>query len=166
MVTDPVMVLHDQGLSARQIAERTGRTRNAIIGHIYRVKRRGPPKPPSIIDRETVLAAFDTHGGNLAAVARELGITEAKLRHHGFRGRKIERTNLAKDPNTRAVLAAIDRSGLSDVEVAKAVGLGRTTIRTWRKGRKGHKFLLECVMALMEKTPPVISRGCPMSGCA
>lgn len=42
------MDMHRQGLSPRQIALRTGRTRNAVIGYIWRWKRRGgPPSKPA-----------------------------------------------------------------------------------------------------------------------
>lgn len=153
---DEVMDLHAQGLTAREISERTGRTRNAIIGYIWRVKRRGPPrvtKPrptPAMVD-EAVRAS----GGNLSAAARELNVCRKTLWDMGYRGLPFVKINRAKDPETYSLILAIDMSGLSDSRIAELVEMGGSTIRNWRYGKKSASpFLAQCVRTVLAQNAP------------
>ena len=152
MSIDPIMDLHYRGASARQIADRVGKTRNAVLGHIWRYKKRGAPLAPlpELPPHDVIMAAL---GGGVARAAKKLGVSEYRLRKAGYTSPRPKR-NLSNDPLTRATLMAIDASGISDMRVAEDVGLGITTISGWRRGSKGHKFLLECVMEYLKKNTP------------
>lgn len=61
--------------------------------------------------------------------------------------------NLATDPATRDAVDRINRSGVSDPELAARVGIDPRTIRNWRAGRHvGQPFLLECVREALTAT--------------
>lgn len=61
------MELYRQGLSYREISARVGRTRNSVIGVVWRYKKRGGPPPgtidipPDVIDM-VKLNAFNAYG--------------------------------------------------------------------------------------------------------
>lgn len=43
--------------------------------------------------------------------------------------------NKAADPITRAVIDAVDRSGLLDVDIAEKAGVSQRLLHIWRSGR-------------------------------
>jgi hypothetical protein len=53
---------------------------------------------------------------------------------------------LTTDPATRAALEAVNASGLTDWEVAEAVGIYPSTLSRWRGGATGRPFLVQCVL--------------------
>lgn len=148
MPSDPVMDLHAQGLSAREIGERTGKTRNAVLGYIWRYKaRNGPPVPnqPRVSD-EAIQTSLERHGYNLTAAAREVGLTQSALYRRGFKGRSIRHDNAATDPATRALVEEIGASGLSDRFITYRVNMGANNIYHWRRGKHvASPFLAQCV---------------------
>ena len=152
MSADVIMNLHYRGANPRQIAARVGKSRSAVIGYIWRHKKRGAPLAPlpELPPHDVIMAAM---GGGVARAAKALGVSEYRLRKAGYTSPRPKR-NLSTDPLTHATLEAIDASGLSDARICEAVGLGINTIRGWRRGSKGHKFLLECVTEYLTKNTP------------
>lgn len=152
MPSDPVMDLHAQGLSAREIGERTGKTRNAVLGYIYRYRaRKGPPvtKRPDLTDG-VIRSALDRNGHNLTATALELGISQNQLYRKGFRGKNLRGPNRAIDPDTRALIDEIEASGLRDRFITIEVDMAFNNISSWRSGRHSARpFLAQCVRTVI-----------------
>lgn len=155
MSTDQIMNLHYRGLSAREIAVRVGKTRNAVIGYVWRHKRRKSPPTKNKFhhDPETIAKAISESDGSVRLAARALGVSPKSLWVRGYKSRTYKR-NASEDPATREVVSAINASGMPDYIVAEGAGIGITTIQGWRRGNKGHKFLLECVAEYLEKNTP------------
>lgn len=156
-MTDEVWELHRQGLSPGEIANRTGRTRNAIIGHIWRYKKRGGPAKQYRLDitEHDVRSALGRTHGSLSGAATLMGVTTQSLRSRGFKGSWVpKKTNTPKDQETAMILDEIDASGLSDEFITRTVYMGRSTIRKWRRGLcSASPFLVECVREVIKNSP-------------
>lgn len=146
------MNLYQQGLSHREIAARVGKSRDAVIGYVWRWKKRGGP--PLVRVMPTIEEIAAVHSGNLSQTARTLGIDQSSLRRRGFKSVPPKRRADHHDPFTRKVLEAIRDSHMTDTEIEDAAGIGFRTIYGWRRGHKGHRFLLECVLEALEKNTP------------
>lgn len=151
MPSDPVMDLYAQGLSAREIGERTGKTRNAVLGYIWRYKaRKGPVTVRSNVTNGEIADSMERHDGNLTAVAREVGLGCSAIYRRGFRGKNQRGPNRATDPNTRALVEEIDASGLSDRFITIEVDMAFNNISSWRSGRHpARPFLAQCVRTVI-----------------
>lgn len=154
---DTIWALHRQGLSPREIATRTGRTRNAVLGHIWRYRKRGGPvivRQP--VTDEQMRTALAKHGGNLTRAAQEVGVDRKVFYKRGFRSSVPPKGNRSKNAETRALIDAIDASGLSDAFIADEVDMNKHTIRRWRNGTWGaSSFLAQCVRTVLaQKNTP------------
>lgn len=148
---DEIVRLHDLGLSAREIAERVGRTRNSVIGLIWRHRKGGPPKAARVMPTvDEARAALEANGGSLRATGRQLGISPATLLNWGFHGNELRGPNHARDFETYALIEEINASGLSDKFIAERIGMGNKTIYRWRSGRmRASPFLAQCVRTVL-----------------
>lgn len=151
---DEIVRLHDQGLSAREIAERVGRTRNSVIGTLYRYKQGRFPRPAKVLPpHEVMAAAIEANRGNLRAAARSLGIAYHDLYGAGFKGRASnsgKNFNTARDPDTYALVESIDASGMLDRDICEQVDMGMGNIYAWRKGLySASPFLAQCVRTVL-----------------
>lgn len=121
-----IVRLHGKGWSFLEIARELHVSRNTVAGHVWRHKNGyGEAKPRAPKERRVVLSRRDMPSR---------------------RG-----PNRATDVPTRLVVYAIEESKLYDWEIAERAGICKETIRKWRAGRKGRKFLLDCVMEVLEK---------------
>jgi len=143
--------LHDQGLSTRQIAARTGRTRNSVIGALWRHRKGASRKPARVMPTvEEARAALEANGGNLCATGRQLGVSTGTLLNWGFHGNQLRGPNRARDLETYALIEEIHASGLSDRFILEAVDMGSNTIYRWRSGRlRASPFLAQCVRTVI-----------------
>lgn len=151
MTIEVLVRLHDQGLSTRQIAARTGRTRNSVIGALWRHRKGGPRKPARVMPTvEEARAALEANGGNLCATGRQLGISTGTLLNWGFHGNELRGPNCAKDFETYMLIEEISASGLSDRFITERVDMGNKTIYRWRSGRlRASPFLAQCVRSVI-----------------
>lgn len=137
MPSDPIMDLHAQGLSAREIGECTGKTRNAVLGYIWRFRRRnGPVTERTMPTENDIRDAMRLTGGNVTAAARHLGVSTNYLTRRGIRNPCPRKQNRAKDVITRALVDEITASGLTDRYVSEHVGMSIQTIRDYRRGKR------------------------------
>lgn len=121
-----IVKLREKGLSFLEIARELHVSRNTVAGHIWRHRNGyGEAKPREPKERRIVLSRRD--------MPRRRG------------------PNRATDVPTRLVMQAIEESNLYDWEIAERAGIDKDTIRKWRAGRKGHKFLLDCVMEVLRE---------------
>lgn len=150
---DEIMALHYAGVPRAEIARRTGRTKSAVIGYIWRYKKNGPPrvaKPMPTLDE--MKAAMAKHNGAIAPAARELGIHRLSMERRGLHGVKRTKRNRAKDPETRALISEINASGLSDRFIAEEIDTAPTVIYHWRRGTwSASPFLIQCVRTVLER---------------
>lgn len=154
MTIELIVRLHDQGLSAREISERVGRTRNSVMGLLWRYKQGRRPRAPKVLPaREAMAAALSAHKGNLHAAARSLGIAYHDMYKAGFKGRSERRNknpNTARDPDTYALIEAIDASGMLDRDICAEVEMAHSNIHAWRKGLySASPFLAQCVRTVL-----------------
>lgn len=156
---DEIVRLNDQGLSAREIAERVGRTRNSVIGVLYRYRQGRFPRPAKVLPTHEVMAkAIEANRGNLRAAARSLGIAYHDMYGAGFKGKassKGKNFNTARDPDTYALVEAIDASGMLDRDICEMVEMGMGNIYAWRKGLySASPFLAQCVRTVLAQNAP------------
>lgn len=152
---ETIVKMHSEGLSYKEISERTGKSRGTIVGMLVRYKERGgPPTPRNVVDIAQIESAISEHGGDVTKAANALGLHPSTLRSRGYlTGRK--QTNRATDPDTRAVVALMVASGKDLLEISAGSGVSERTLGNWRGGRhKGQTFLLQCVREYLTKNTP------------
>lgn len=121
-----ILDLHQAGYSYSEIAAALWTTRSAVAGHIDR-HRKGygvrPFQPPAVPVPPKDRRDYASQRG----------------------------PNRAIDPDTRRVVSRINKSKLTDQEIADISGVSLKTIWRWRKGTHvGQKFLLRCVSEVLD----------------
>lgn len=138
MSRERIVALRREGLSYSEIATRLGVTKGFVAGHLYRERKGIRPLVPLELSRAAVEAELAANGNNRAAAARRFGVHRKTIDSRTDRptnpgaARKPCRST---DPEVIAVMKAIDRSGLTDGEVADRSGVSSTAIQSWRAGR-------------------------------
>lgn len=127
-----------------------GKTRNAVLGIIWRYKQRGgpPPKRKEMPSEEETRAELIANRGNVAATARKMGVSTRWIQRKipNRPGNPYRKPNLAN----LELIAEIDASGLTDKHIADIVDMSYTNIINWRRGRtKPSPFLTQCVRSVL-----------------
>jgi len=154
--SDEVIALHLQGLSNKEIAARTGRTRNAVIGRIWRHTQRTHPAAPrkGLPDDATIRKVLAENQGVIRYTAKALGVSQQRLTSAGYRNPRKAK-NRATDPATREVVDMIFESPVPKYMIAEGAGIGLNTIYGWSSGNHtGRPFLLACVRDYLTKNTP------------
>lgn len=124
-------------LTYQEVSVRLGISRSAVAGHVRRHRGgRNGTKAVRAVTTEQVEAALTATGNNRLAAGRMLGVSARTVAKYANRPANPRFPNRAWDLATRHVCYLIERSRLTLEEIADRAGVGWSTLRRWRQGRK------------------------------